>query len=540
MKKNDLIEINIIDTTLNGDGVGKTDGFTVFVNAAVIGDKVLAHILKVKQNYAFAKIEQIIEPSEYRIEQNCKSFPQCGGCSFRHIDYIKELEIKENNVKNNLKRIGTVEPEFEKVIGLAECHYRNKAQYPVSMKKGKLNIGFFAGNSHRVVNCENCLLQPPEFSKAIQVFKDYILENSISVYDETEHDGLIRHIYFRKAVVTKEIMVCVVINGTDLPYRNVFIEKMKSVFGYNLKSVVLNFNTKRTNVIMGERCTVIYGENYINDVLCDVKIRISPLSFYQVNHDVAEKLYEKVAEYAEPDNKTVLDLYCGAGTIGLSMAKRAKKLIGVEIIPEAIEDAKHNADLNSFNNTEFLCSDAVKASVCFAEKGIKPDVIIVDPPRKGCDAELIKTITNDFSPERVVYVSCDPSTLARDCKIFKGLGYETVKAATFDMFPRTGHIETVVLLSRETNPLTVEVRMEVETGEVKEHPTYKRIQEYVQEKYGFKVHTAYIAEVKRMVGLDMHKAPNAVEQRKHEYHPCPPEKVEAIKDALRHFGLISE
>ena len=355
MKKNDLIEINIIDTTLNGDGVGKTDGFTVFVNAAVIGDKVLAHILKVKQNYAFAKIEQIIEPSEYRIEQNCKSFPQCGGCSFRHIDYIKELEIKENNVKNNLKRIGTVEPEFEKVIGLTECHYRNKAQYPVSMKKGKLNIGFFAGNSHRVVNCENCLLQPPEFSKAIQVFKDYILENSISVYDETEHYGLIRHIYFRKAVVTKEIMVCVVINGTDLPYRNVFIEKMKSVFGYNLKSVVLNINTKRTNVIMGERCTVIYGENYINDVLCDVKIRISPLSFYQVNHDVAEKLYEKVAEYAEPDNKTVLDLYCGAGTIGLSMAKRAKKLIGVEIIPEAIEDAKHNADLNSFNNTEFLC-----------------------------------------------------------------------------------------------------------------------------------------------------------------------------------------
>ncbi len=448
MKKNDLLNLKIIDTTLLGAGVGKIDGLTVFVDAAVTGDELLVHILKVKPNCAFAKISKIITPSEFRVDVNCGSYPKCGGCSFRHINYKYELEIKENNVKNNLKRIGTVEPEFEPIVGISEKSYRNKAQYPVSLEKGELKVGFFAGHSHRVIDCPDCALQPTEFSKAVAVFKAFLLKNSISVYDEESHKGLVRHIYFRKAVVTGEIMVCLVINGDSMPKSDEFVELMKSVFGVNLKSVVLNINKAKTNVIMGEKCVTVFGKDCITDILCGVKVRISPLSFYQVNHDVAEKLYQKAAEYAEPNGKTVLDLYCGAGTIGLSMAEKAKKIIGVEIIPEAIEDAKFNAQQNGFENTEFFCGDAAKAAEKLKNDCIKPDVIIVDPPRKGCDADLIKTITQDFAPERVVYVSCDPATLARDCKLFKEMGYDAVKCATFDMFPRTGHVETVVKLER--------------------------------------------------------------------------------------------
>ncbi len=446
MKKNDLVNLKIIDTTLQGNGVGKIDGLTVFVDSAVSGDEVVAHILKVKPNCAFAKISKIITSSEDRIDAFCSSYPKCGGCSFRHVDYKTELEIKENNVKNNLKRIGGVEPQFEPIVGLSDVGYRNKAQYPVSLDKGELKIGFFAGHSHRVVDCPDCALQPPEFSRAVAAFKEFLIKNSISIYDEESHKGLVRHIYFRKAVVTGEIMVCVVENGDSLPNTDEFIEILKDVFGNTLKSVVLNVNRDKTNVIMGQKCVTLFGEDHITDILCGVKVRISPLSFYQVNHDVAEKLYEKAAEYAEPLGKTVLDLYCGAGTIGLSMAQKAKKIIGVEIIPEAIEDAKYNAKINGFDNTEFFCGDAAKAAEKLKNDGIKPDVIIVDPPRKGCDAELIKTITQDFAPENVVYVSCDPATLARDCKLFKEMGYDTNKAATFDMFPRTGHVETVVSL----------------------------------------------------------------------------------------------
>lgn len=446
MKKNDLINLEIFDTTLNGAGVGRHNGLTVFVDAAVTGDVVLAHILKVKPNCAFAKIDKIITPSSNRISAECCSYPRCGGCSFRHIDYKTELQIKENNVKNNLKRIGGVEPVFEPIVGLKDFEYRNKAQYPVSVVKGELKVGFFSGHSHRVVDCPECQLQPKEFSKAVSVFKSFLIDNNISVYDEESHKGLIRHIYFRKAVVTGEIMVCLVINGDSLPKSDKFVCLMKSVFGDCLKSVVININTDKTNVIMGKNSFVVYGDDHITDVLCGVKVRVNPLSFYQVNHDVAEKLYEKAAEYAETQNKTVLDLYCGAGTIGLSMADRAQKVIGVEIIPEAIEDAKHNAKINGFENAEFFCGDAAKAAEKLKNDDIKPDVIIVDPPRKGCDAELIKTITEDFAPERVVYVSCDPATLARDCKLFKEKGYDTTKAATFDMFPRTGHVESVVLL----------------------------------------------------------------------------------------------
>ena len=451
MKKNDLINLEIIDTTLDGNGVGKHDGLTVFVNSAVTGDVVTAHILKIKTNYAFAKIKSILKPSEHRVEVNCSAYPKCGGCRFRHICYKKELEIKENNVKNNLKRIGNVEPLHEPIFALSPDGYRNKAQYPIRKENGQIKIGFFAGHSHRVIDCPDCTLQPPEFSEAIAFFKEFLEKYNISVYDEEQNTGLVRHIYLRKAVVTNEIMVTVVINGYDIPFIDEMIASFKKVFGSDLKSLVLNINCQKTNVIMGEECKVLFGSDHITDILCGVKVRISPLSFYQVNHDVAEELYYKAAEYAQPQDKFVLDLYCGAGTIGLSMAKKAKRIIGVEIVPEAVEDACFNAKQNGFENTEFICGDASYAAEELNSRGIKPDVVILDPPRKGCDPELISIIAEDFAPERVVYVSCDPATLARDCKLFKEQGYETEKCTPFDMFPRTGHVECVVKLVRNND-----------------------------------------------------------------------------------------
>lgn len=448
MKKNDIIELNITDVTLQGSGVGHIDGLAVFVPETVTGDKIEAHVLKVKSNCAYAKVHRIIEPSENRIPVDCESFKKCGGCAFRHIDYKYESELKANAVKNNLNRIGGVEPLMEEIVTLSPDGYRNKCQYPVSKSGDSISIGFFSSHSHRVVDCPACALQPLEFSKAQKAFKEFLLKYNVSVYDETTRKGLVRHFYLRRANVTKEVMACVVVNGDKMPYEDKLIECLKSVFGDDLKSVVININKNKTNVILGEKCVTVYGDDYITDVLCGVKIRISPLSFYQVNHDVAELLYKKAKEYAEPNGKTVLDLYCGAGTIGLSMAEEAKRIIGVEIIHEAVLDARFNALENGFLNAEFICDDAAGAAKVLSEKGIRPDVVILDPPRKGCDDELIKTVANDFAPERVVYVSCDSATLARDCKIFKALGYETINATPVDMFPRTGHVETVVLLSR--------------------------------------------------------------------------------------------
>ena len=356
-------------------------------------------------------------------------------------------------------------------------------------------------------------------------------------YDYEKKRGTIRHIYVRVGEKSGESQLTLISATKKMPKLDVLVERLRAA-APSLTGILLNHNQRDDNVILGDRTDVLWGEPMLEDRLCGHTFLLSPEAFYQVNHAQAERLYACAVDYAGlTGEETVLDLYCGAGTITLALAEHAKTAIGVEIVPEAIENAKRNALRNGMENTEFFCADAGQAAQRLAKRGI--DVLVVDPPRKGLDATARDAILK-MQPPKVVYVSCDPATLARDVAELCGAGYTLEKAQAFDLFPRTFHVETVVLLSRETNPLTVEVRMEVETGEVKEHPTYKRIQEYVQEKYGFKVHTAYIAEVKRMVGLDMHKAPNAVEQRKHEYHPCPPEKVEAIKDALRHFGLISE
>ncbi|WP_306543797.1 23S rRNA (uracil(1939)-C(5))-methyltransferase RlmD [Anaerotignum sp.] len=541
VEKNQTYTMSITDIGTNGEGIGRIDGYTVFVEGALPEEVIKVLIVKTKKHFGYGKLLEILEPSPHRVTPACLVAAKCGGCQLQHLSYEGQLAFKTKKVKDHLERIGGfsgISVGYAK--GMEEpWRYRNKAQFPVGGKTGEPEIGFYAKRSHRIIDTPVCMLQNKINDQIVKIIRAFLAEYEIPLYDETIHRGLVRHILTRIGRRTGEIMVCLVVNGRKLPHCDVLVERLHEIEG--MTSIVLNVNTAQTNVILGTEVHVLWGKETIRDYIGDVQFEISPLSFYQVNPLQTQVLYQTALDFAELEgNETVLDLYCGIGTISLFFAQKAKHVFGVEIVPEAIADAKRNAALNGMDNADFAVGAAEDVIPrLYEEKSITADVVVVDPPRKGCDSVLLDTIAA-ISPKKVVYVSCDSATLARDLAYLCPKGYTIEKVQVVDMFPHTVHVETVVLLSRETNPLTVEVRMEVETGEVKEHPTYKRIQEYVQEKYGFKVHTAYIAEVKRMVGLDMHKAPNAVDQRKHEYHPCPPEKVEAIKDALRHFGLIAE
>lgn len=519
-----------------GLGIARVNGAVVFVPHAVRGEEIDLRITKVMKTSCAGEIVKIHNPSPERMEPECSYAGKCGGCAYRHLTYPEELWAKRQRVQDALTRIGGLELTVEEILGAKNPeHYRNKSQYPVGADG---SIGFFQARTHKVVPIRRCLIQTEAADRTAQAVGEWMRRYKISAYDETTGKGLVRHVCVR--VNRKgESLCCVVVNGNKVPREPELAAYVTAAVPHTV-GVLLNSNTRRGNVVLGDKYRTLFGRNYLMDTLCGLEFKLSMPSFYQVNRDQAEVLYGKALEFVGlTGNETVLDLYCGIGTITLCLAKAAKRVIGAEIVPPAIRDAKENALRNHIENAEFFCGDAADIAAKLESDGLRPDVVTVDPPRKGLAPEVIASVAA-MGPEKVVYVSCDPATLGRDVKIFREFGYEAKRAAAVDMFPGTAHVETVVLLSRETNPLTVEVRMEVETGEVKEHPTYKRIQEYVQEKYGFKVHTAYIVEVKRMVGLDMHKAPNAVEQKKHEYHPCPPEKVEAIKDALRHFGLISE
>lgn len=450
MNKNDIIKLNITDLTGGGDGVGHADdGRVVFVPNTAVGDQILAHVIKVKKKYAIAKLHEIIIPAVDRIESDCAISERCGGCVFRHISYQKECEIKYSQVLNSFRRIGGLDTPINPVVEAESIDaYRNKAQIPVGIDRdGKVVCGYYTKNSHRIVPCTECRLHNSKFNSIINIFTEWANRYGVSVYNEADGNGILRHLYIRQSTAFFDIMVAVVINADILPYANELINTLTHID--NVKSIQININKADTNVVLGSKCIVVYGEPYITDVICGVKIRISPLSFYQVNHAMAEKLYTFAKELAEPKGKVVLDLYCGVGSIGLSMADKAREIIGVEIIPEAVEDAKYNAKQNGINNASFICGDAATAAKALSKQGITPDVVLLDPPRKGCDKSLLETVANDFKPKTVVYISCNDATLARDCAELKSLGYKTKFATPVDLFARTGHVEVIAKLTRE-------------------------------------------------------------------------------------------
>ncbi len=451
MKKNQLTELLIESISSDGNGVGKYEGMTVFVPFTAVGDKISCKIVKVNKTYAFGIIDKIISSSPARLENDgCPVSKKCGGCAFRHMTYEAEKTAKDKIVRNAFERIGGLKDlPFEEILGCENISgYRNKAQYPLAYDENKkAAAGFYAKRSHRVIPCANCELGDRKFSEITAEICDFVNREKIPLYDETSGKGLLRHICLRRGYHTGEIMVCLIVKRAEKklfsPLAKILTEKFPDI-----KSVVLNINSKNTNVITGDRCIVIYGNESITDMMCGRKIKISPLSFYQVNTAQAEKLYGIAKDFAALSGEEILlDLYCGTGTVGLSMADGIKKLYGCEIIPEAVENARENAHDNNIANAEFFVGDAGKTVMALAKKNIHPDVIITDPPRKGCDELTLSSIVK-MSPEKIIMISCNPATAARDVKYLSEHGYRAVKARAVDMFPRTSHVECVVLMSR--------------------------------------------------------------------------------------------
>ena len=450
LQKNQTVKLEITGYTAEGSGVGHSNGIAVFVPLAAAGDVLECKILKTAKTYAFGRIEKISVPSPDRIEQDCRPFRTCGGCVFRHIRYEAELKAKQQRVQDAMERIAGFRFAVLKPIVGAEHpdRYRNKALIPIGAGPGgEVALGFYASRTHRIVECGECLLQPEVFGKAAAAFREWQRTARESVYDESTGKGRLRHLFLRFAEATGETMVCLVVNGNGVHGEPELVKLLREKVP-GLKGVVINSNQERTNVVLGKKNRTIWGQDFITDELCGLRFRISPSSFYQVNRSQAERLYAIAGEYAGlSGGETVLDLYCGTGTIGLSMAKRAGKIIGAEIVEQAVEDAKRNAEENGIKNAEFYCMDAAKAADMLKNRREKTDVVVLDPPRKGCAPELIETVAL-MAPPRVVYVSCDPATLARDLKLFSLKGYKTVEATPVDMFPRTAHVETVVLITR--------------------------------------------------------------------------------------------
>lgn len=474
--KNDILEVEIIDQGTTGEGIGKIEGYALFVKDTVIGDVVRVKIMKAKKNYAFAKLVEVVKPSPYRVEPVCPKAGSCGGCQLQAMNYQQQLKFKEEKVYNNIKRIGGItEFEMKPIMGMEELclkgkeengpfHYRNKAQFPVGVnREGQIVSGFYAGRTHSIVEIDSCALgmqrdesqaESDVNARVMEIVKTFMEVRGITPYDEKSHKGLVRHVLIRIGAKTGQVMVCVVINGDNLPYFQELVEQLLTIQG--MSDISININKEKNNVILGKKIVSLYGLGYIEDYIGDVKFRISPLSFFQVNPTQTEKLYGKALEYAGlTGNETVWDLYCGIGSISLFLAKSAKKVIGVEIVPEAIRDARINAEINGIENAEFLVGAAEEVVPKYFEEHhgeaeCRPDVIVVDPPRKGCDEVLLKTMVQ-MAPERIVYVSCDSATLARDLKWLEGNGYKVKEVTPCDMFGQTVHVESVVLMSKE-NP----------------------------------------------------------------------------------------
>ena len=520
-----------------GMGVARIDGRVVFVHGALRGEKCRVLILKTLKSVAFAKVLEVIEPSSERITPDCPYFPRCGGCTYRHIRYEEELRLKKQRVQDNLSRIGGSDVTVEEILGAQDTlRYRNKAQYPVS-KDGA--VGFYRARTHEVIECEHCLLVKPEADAAAEALREYMQSCRVAGYDEKTGRGLVRHLYVRSNAAG-ESLVCVLVNGNRLPQEEALVALLRDACP-KCRGIVLGTNTKKGNVILGDRYRTLWGSDRLEDTLCGKTFRLSVPSFYQVNRAQAERLYAKAIEFAGlTGGETVLDLYCGAGTITLAMADRAKRVLGAEIVPEAIDDARENAACSGVQNAEFFCGDASDVAKKLARERLRPDVITVDPPRKGLAADVVESIA-EMQPERVVYVSCDSATMARDVKRFAELGYTAVRACAVDMFPRADHVETVCLLSKlqSKEHIEIEVKMdEMDLTSAESKATYEEIKAYVLEHTGLKVSYLYIAQVKQKYGIIERENYNKPKSENAKQPQCPPEKEKAITEALRHFGMI--
>ena len=548
MEKNQEFIVTIEDMNEDGAGVGKVDGYIWFVKDAVIGDVVRAKAMKMKKSYGFARLMEVLEPSASRVIPSCPVARQCGGCQLQAMSYEEQLKFKERKVMNNLIRIGKfAEDEIHMlpIMGMEEpWRYRNKAQFPFGKDKdGNVIAGFYAGRTHAIVEAEDCLLGVEENREILDIVKQFMKEMKIEPYDELSHKGLVRHVLIRKGFKTGEIMVCLVINGNKLPGKERLVEMLTGVDGIKgMTSISYSVNQEKTNVIMGKEIVNLYGPGYITDYIGNVKYQISPLSFYQVNPVQTELLYGTALEYAGlTGNEIVWDLYCGIGTISLFLAQKAKKVYGVEIVPQAIEDARRNAEINGIHNAEFFVGKAEEVlPERFEKNHVHADVIVVDPPRKGCDAVCLDTILK-MRPERVVYVSCDSATLARDLRYLADGGYVVERGRCCDMFPGTVHCETVVLLSQQKPDDTIEIDLDLDeldatTAETK--ATYEEIKAYVWDKHHLKVSSLYISQIKRKCGLEVGQNYNLSKSENPKVPKCPPEKEAAIMDALKHFQMI--
>ncbi len=590
MQKNESVIVAIEDIGVNGEGIGRVNGYTLFIKDAVIGDVAEARITKMKKNYGYARLMRIVTPSEYRVESVCEFARKCGGCQIQEMSYERQLEFKQDKVLGNLERIGGFSKEllggvFEPIVGMeTPFRYRNKAQFPFGTDKGGSPItGFYAGRTHDIIANSDCALGVPVNRDILEIVLDFMKEYKIPSYDEKSGEGLIRHVLIRYGFTTKEIMVCFVVNreyvgeqegkstsgnekvrhgrwagkamsgnekgrdGRWIPHQEILLERLTEIPG--MTSISVSPNIKRTNVIMGERYEVLWGKPFITDYIGAVKYQISPLSFYQVNPAQTEKLYGLALEYADlKGDETVWDLYCGIGTISLFLAKKAGRVYGVEIVPQAVEDARQNAEINGIENAEFYVGRAEETLPEYYARyqeehpgeRAHADVIVVDPPRKGCDAALLRTMA-DMQPDRIVYVSCDSATLARDLKYLCERGYEMKRGRVVDQFPMSVHVETVCLLSKLHSDQHIEVELqmdELDLTAAESKATYEEIKDYVLEHTGLKVSSLYIAQVKEKCGIIERVNYNLPKSENSRQPKCPPEKEKVIREALEHFRMI--
>lgn len=590
-EKNMELELVIEDMAVDGAGIGKVDGVAFFVKDAVIGDRVLIKIMKMKKRYGYGRLLEVLEPSSCRIEPRCEYYRQCGGCQIQAMNYVQQLEFKKKKVRDNLERIGGFSLRdkitsneqgilFHPIIGMEEpFFYRNKAQFPIGTDKdGRIVTGFYAARSHQIIPNRKCYLGVEVNEKILNMVISFMEEYHIPAYNEISGKGLVRHVLVRYGFATKEIMVCLVVNGRKIPHVEKLVERLKSLTG--MTSITLNVNEENTNVILGNEIICLWGQAYITDYIGSIKYQISPLSFYQVNPVQTRKLYETALNYAGlTGTEIVWDLYCGIGTISLFLAQKARHVYGVEVVEDAIADARNNAKCNGIENVTFFVGRAEEVLPEFYEKAMQqldkkllpgcceemqengqtvlpeenkgnagersegmlhPDVIVVDPPRKGCDEKCLETILK-MKPERVVYVSCDPATLARDLKYLCREEYELRQVQPVDMFPQSVHVETVCLLSKLHSDQHIEVELqmdELDLTAAESKATYEEIKDYVLEHTGLKVSSLYIAQVKEKCGIIERANYNLPKSENSRQPKCPPEKEKAIRDALEHFRMI--